>query len=252
MTGPDQRKLAEVVAGRSVELLGAGRSSTAWLAGTKVVRTPIRDSGRRTSSFSESLIGRLLPDELPVPRWEVVEVDGVACTIADRLRGRPIRLGEEWSDRLVADVARVLAATHRLATTATRWGPLDDVDDRLLGLSETVGDGVRARWFHAPIDPFDSEAAATNRAVVHSDLHPEHILVDSGGRLTGLLDFGDAFIGSAAWDIVAIGRYYGPRVADRITEHLPDPIVLRRSATILRGPWERYKRIKRSGELGGR
>lgn len=44
--------------------------------------------------------------------------------------------------------------------------------------------------------------------LLHSDLHNQHLL-QTDGRLTGLLDFGDAFVGSIAWDFGLIVWYYG-------------------------------------------
>lgn len=100
----------------SVDRFAAGNSSHAWLAVVDgrpwVVRTPIAGSGRRPSAHAEVLLGRLLPADLSVPRWNVVEVGGTTCTIAPRLAGRPIRSEPQWSEALIADVAEVLGACH--------------------------------------------------------------------------------------------------------------------------------------------
>ena len=52
------------------------------------------------------------------------------------------------------------------------------------------------------------EAAQGSAALVHSDLHREHLLRGDGGTLAGLLDFGDAFVGCAAWDFALLHWYY--------------------------------------------
>ncbi len=52
---------------------------------------------------------------------------------------------------------------------------------------------------------------------MHSDLHHQHLLhVDH--ELTGVLDFGDAFIGSTAWDFALIRWYYGAINARRVAD----------------------------------
>lgn len=61
-------------------------------------------------------------------------------------------------------------------------------------------------------------AGAEPATVVHTDLHWEHLLV-ADGRLTGILDFGDAFAGPAGWDDARLRYYHGPAVAGPITEH---------------------------------
>ncbi len=109
--------------------------------------------------------------------------------------------------------------------------------DALEGTSRGLVSGICDRWFLATIWPFDrtelrEHAIATpapelleplrgHRAkisaagesgpigVCHSDLHAEHLLVDDRGRLSGLLDFGDAFIGAVAWDFALLLHYYG-------------------------------------------
>lgn len=44
------------------------------------------------------------------------------------------------------------------------------------------------------------------KCVTHSDLHPEHIIVDNG-KLSGIIDFGDILIGDPAYDFSYLGKY---------------------------------------------
>lgn len=47
-------------------------------------------------------------------------------------------------------------------------------------------------------------------ALLHGDLSPDHFLADTErGRLTGVIDFGDACIGDPAWDLIYICEDYG-------------------------------------------
>ena len=108
--------------------------------------------------------------------------------------------------------------------------------------------GIVERWFHAPIWPFDESeldahplatiapdllptlatlesqivaAAIEPFGVLHSDLHRQHLL-HTGDELTGMLDFGDAFIGSTAWDFALLHCYYGPQNTQAVA-HAYDP-----------------------------
>lgn len=128
---------------------------------------------------------------------------------------------------------------------ADRWGPLADRSDRLSGMSQDEATGVVDRWFLAPITGFESELGR-DRSVVHSDLHAQHILIDDDGRLTGLLDFGDAFIGSAAWDIALLQHYFGREVAEAIAARLNNGAALVDSAQTLSTAVARYKASKRA------
>ena len=68
----------------------------------------------------------------------------------------------------------------------------------------------------------DIAAADTGAiGVAHSDLHSEHLLVGESGSLTGVLDFGDAFIGSIAWDFALLNWYYGKANAAAVARHHP-------------------------------
>jgi len=243
------RLAIEVATKRSatVDLLASGRSSQAWrtVDSTQqgVIRVPIPNSGRLIKYRSEVLIGELLADAAhPVSRWNVVRVDDVECAIGTILGGSPVAYDSDWSPSFTAAFASVLRDLHRLPVTG--WGPLANTSDELRGTSESANDGIIDRWFHAPIWPFDradlaahtvaaldpdlvpvitarrdaiAAAAAEPFGIVHSDLHNQHLL-HVGGDLTGVLDFGDAFIGSTAWDFALLDWYYGAGNAQRVAQ----------------------------------
>jgi len=120
---------------------------------------------------------------------------------------------------------------------ASGHGPLRQSEDRLIGGSRSAREGIVDRWRHATCWPFDQtslsdhsvaelspdlvsrllplersivDAADRSAVPVHSDLHRQHLLRDVAGDLTGVLDFGDAFIGSPVWDFALVRWYYGP------------------------------------------
>ncbi len=230
--------------------LPAGRTSDAYLAetdgGEVVVRVPILESGRLLSYWSEQEIGEQLAEAgCPVARWQVVEVDAMLCSIAPRLSGEPISYSHVWSDELAADVAKTLHQFHVLPVSG--WGPLVNRLGPLTGASPDQTAGVVDRWFHAQIWPFDGSdlgdhsvtaeadlfdavrgrgaeilaAACAPFGPVHSDLHRLHLLLTVDRRLGGLLDFGDAFVGSTAWDFALLGWYYGSSNAAAVASHYP-------------------------------
>ena len=257
----------ERVAGHRVDAvwaLSTGRSSLAWVAQVGkerwVARVPVKDSGRRIAYQAELAIGRYLTSlGHPVADWKIVDHNGTMCSVAREVPGVPAEYDRAWSDDFARQLAHVLADLHEMP--AEGFGPLADDQQRLMhGLSEDRIHGITDRWCHARIWPFDDssladhpitelapdiahavaalvvdiEAANTgSTGIVHSDLHREHLLVGKDGSLTGVLDFGDAFIGSIAWDFALLNWYYGTANAATVARHYPaGPDALDRGATL--------------------
>ena len=220
--------LNRVGAHDGVRSLASGMSSDAWVGeidGERwVVRVPVGDGRRPTPDYrAESvLLGTAAERGVPVAASTVVEVDGIACSVARERPGRPVG-PDDWNESLVTDLASALAGLHGLPPSlaveqdivarfhlATIW-PFDGSD---LG-----SHSVAFRWpeLVSPLcerrDAIRS-AGAGPATVVHSDLHAEHLLV-ADGRLTGLLDLGDTFPGPAEWDIACL-RYYHRGIADQV------------------------------------
>lgn len=235
----------------AIRALSAGRSSHAWIAQVGearwIARIPIVDSGRRATYRAEMAIGRYLTSlGHPVADWTIVDAHGTLCSVARALPGLPVEYGLVWSIDFGRQLAGLLADVH--AMRAEHFGPLVDNQTSLRGVAQDRLQGIVDRWCHAPIWPFDAskidshpifkqapeighavaslanciEAAATGpTGVVHSDLHREHLLTDTRGLLTGVLDFGDAFIGSVAWDFALLNWYYGEANASLVACHHP-------------------------------
>jgi aminoglycoside phosphotransferase (APT) family kinase protein len=249
------RRLAEQHLGRraTTELLAAGNSSQAWLATLDderwVIRIPIPNSGRSMSYRSEASIGsQLAAVGHPVSDWTTVEVDHELCCFGPRLAGGPISYGEDWTEQFAAELGSLLHDLHHLP--ASGFGPLEDTEGEPRGCSSTAAAGIVARWFHAPIWPFDDtqfsdhplttiapelaerirpfradivDAAAGPHGIVHSDLHRHHLLVEDG-HLSGVLDFGDAFVGSTAWDFALLHWYYGEDNTRKVAAAYPSGV----------------------------
>jgi len=230
-----------------ITALAEGASSAAWLGAFGdqewVVRVPRGNSGRpRPDYASESLLNRALREAgAPATEVEVIEVDGVACSLAPRVAGAPIQ-PDQWTDEFVTDVAAALAATHSIPTAPhtlpdavarfhlARIWPLDDTsldDHPVTSRLPEVLDWVRSQ------EPRIREEAARTATVVHTDLHWDHLLRGDDGRLAGVLDYGDAFAGPPAWDLACLRYYHGETVATRVADRYPfGKEVLRRSGPI--------------------
>lgn len=217
---------------------------------TYVVRLPIKNSGRRNSYRSEQLIGSYLCQRgHPVATWTVVAVDDLECSVGQMLPGAPISYDTPWTAGFAKSLAMTLSDLH--AMPASGFGPLADRSDKAEGTSSNRLAGLVDRWFHARVWPFDdkpldthsimerapalgsrvapmiSDIIAAERGrigVVHSDLHRDHLLVDSAGSLRGVLDFGDAFIGAVAWDFAMVNWYYGSQNAGLLATYYPDSL----------------------------
>jgi aminoglycoside phosphotransferase (APT) family kinase protein len=246
----------------AVHLLARGNTSTAWRARVRstwwVVRGPT-EAGASTSYRTEATIGQALAARgHPVATWRVVGVDGVECCVGPMLPGGPVDPMRPWSEAFVTSLAAALRDLHRLPSDG--WGRLDDVEAALRGRSDDPVEGIVHRWHRAAIWPFDDtvlathpalhdspdvldrvrrasdaivEAAGTGRAVLHSDLHRQHLLQAPDGTLAGLLDFGDAFVGSPAWDFALLHHHYGPTIAERVLAAYPGAPDLSRHARLL-------------------
>ncbi|MEV4124485.1 phosphotransferase [Nocardia sp. NPDC049707] len=217
-------------------------SFAALIDGSWVERRPRRpevaDQLRRETELMPWL-APLLPLQVPVP-WMVSEtplvvrhalVPGKAIVSADVEHGHAM--------------GRFLRALHASpATEAVRHGLPPAAETR----SSRVATISRFRADVMPLIPVaqrDSALAVLDAArefpadtVVHGDLGPEHVLVD-GGRLAGVIDFGDVHLGDAANDLA--WPLYGASTdfADAVADAYGVTVDLRRRALIWHqlGPW---------------
>ncbi len=239
-----------------------------------VVRVPVPGTDRAIRFHAEAALGRALAVRgYPVAAWQVVEVDGVVCAVGNHLPGSPIAYGELWSPAFSAALGALLAELHALPAVGS--GPLVDDATALRGESGSVAEGVSARWDRAVCWPFDGpdladhpisrvvpeavpmvlsrrqdvfDAAEQLIGVVHSDLHREHLLVGPSGGLSGVLDFGDAFVGSVGWDFATLRWYYGAGVSASVAEHYAAAREVKDLGRVLAIPLGLYKVAKNPGD----
>ena len=137
------------------------------------------------------------------------------------------------SRQVCRDLGATLAKLHRLP--ASGYGRMDNDRDRLNGDRLTPGEGLSSRLYRPW--PFSGDQLADHPvankipelltklsdlepelvavvdpggapSVIHSDLHQGQFM-HSRGRLTALLDFGEATAGPPAWDIGSFAYFHG-------------------------------------------
>lgn len=231
-----QVRAALVEAGRPTaepEFLAAGATCRAYRAGDVVVRLSDPHPGKVIRFSADArLRSTLLEAGVPVaqPIAHGTLPDGRAYSVDTLLEGEPA--GEAGlSTAACQDLGRALAALHRLPCTG--FGLLQDCSDALVGLADNPVAGLQTRLQDAwpfgssPLEahplvqaapdlaaPLQSHEAGlrsvihTGAVVCHTDLHGEQFRLHAG-RLTGLLDFGDAAIGPPAGDLASFAYFHG-------------------------------------------
>jgi hydroxylysine kinase len=113
-------------------------------------------------------------------------------------------------------------------------GLLPDVARALGADGPALAGGLRAA-LEERLDRFDAVVrpvlAATGTQVIHADFHGDNLLAD-GGRITGILDFGDALAGPVAMDVGVAACYQlgagpsplGPALDVVAGYHATDPL----------------------------
>ena len=143
-------------------------------------------------------------------------------------------LGDTIPDGAATDLGRFLATLHALPVDG--YGRLEDRADLLRGTAADRHEGVLSRWW-PDLWPFDGRAllshpivhaahvlvttvatlregllrfedGRTQFALCHTDLNGSHLRVEDG-RLSGVIDFGDAAIVPPAFDLASFAFSFG-------------------------------------------
>ena len=204
----------------TVEDLGSERDQTFLVegaAGSGVVK--ISNSGEKATTLdleAEAImhISRVDPD-LPVARPRVVSTGVGAAAYRTTVEGPDgmhfVRLFERLHGRDggpdLADAAvRDYGATHARLNLALRaffhpaagrellWDLAHATS--LSSLTEAIADHDRRRLVEAVLDRYDARVVPRwprlRAQVVHGDLNLDNVLLDDSGRISGIVDFGDA------------------------------------------------------------
>jgi aminoglycoside phosphotransferase (APT) family kinase protein len=88
-------------------------------------------------------------------------------------------------------------------------------------LSQTALAGVEALWSAYETATGDERPAPDTLA--HADLKPEHVLHDpTSGEITAVLDWGDACLSQATFDLAIVGLFFDASVRAELACRLPD------------------------------
>jgi aminoglycoside phosphotransferase (APT) family kinase protein len=204
--------------------MGAGWDNTAYLVnGEWVFRFP-----RRTIAVplleSEARVLPALAPRLPFPiprpewfgrpdttyRWPFLGYRRLAGRVAS-----DVGLSDSARAGLAGPLAQFLRALHDIPVAeAEAWGAPPDAFGRLDGarlekmirpaLVELIERGViedAAPWLAILEAGLGALPLEGPLALVHGDFYSRHVLVDEGGRMTGVIDFGDMHLGHPAVDL---------------------------------------------------
>jgi aminoglycoside 2''-phosphotransferase len=191
-----------------------------------------------------SLLPRLA-EALPVavPRFEYVCEDhsgGVRVVGYRVIAGAsPLEIGVQPAHalELARQLAEFLSALHSFpmeeaARLGVPGGSADDwrreytafyaeVCEQVLPMLDAAEQsGVSALWEGYLADDANFAFAP---ALIHRDLGAEHILVDPDGRLSGVVDWGDASIGDPAIDFTGLYHGLGQQFAEQVLDHYRRP-----------------------------
>ncbi len=229
--------------------LGSGLASDAWRVDRPEGWFALRIARERpgagsTYEMEHALMGRLAGRGARVPRpvqgsWQIEDWPGPPYSLTTGLDGAPLSVADH--PRAAPALAAFLRLLHAQAIGG--FGALGVRDGRLHGQQSSMAAGL-LDWARRPLWPLgearldihsaladrdtlrarlEVHAPTVRRALgrgpgvpLHSDLHEENIL-DAGGSL-GIIDFGEALIGPAAWEFASLGYFMEWPFADATLE----------------------------------
>ncbi len=218
---------------RSWRRLASGWDSDAYLADERIVwRVPRREVGaaalRGEAFVLDALHGRL---PAPVPYVTLVDgPDGHPLARHEYVPGTELALQETVAPRFGEALGTFLRELHTrdwplLRDPRLRRDPFGRADaTRRIPVAHRRLDDVAAHLETAPLRAIVDAAAGLRPEIgvlCHGDLHVRHALVDDDGGLAGVIDWGDACVGTPAMDLAvatalpdearaAFGSAYGP------------------------------------------
>jgi aminoglycoside phosphotransferase (APT) family kinase protein len=204
------------LAGSEVRLLANGWDNVLFRVGGELVARLPRRAIAANLIENEARwlpeLGSSLPLAIPIPLFVGEPGDGYPWkwALVPWIPGTPVGVSEDFDPFQAAeDMGQFLRALHRPAPPQApenpyRGIPLADraeaTRERIEKLGALVDQLTMLRvWESALATPeFDGEPAW-----LHGDLHPNNLLA-SGGRLSGVIDFGDITSGDPATDLSII------------------------------------------------
>jgi aminoglycoside phosphotransferase (APT) family kinase protein len=254
------RRLVEAVApeltGLPVEPFGAGWDNTAYLVGGRVVfRFPRRElavPSLETELAALPLLAPLLPLSVPEPLHAGRGTDEYPWPYAsyEVLRGEVVAERILSPAQLLANAAplgRFLAALH--GQPRERWQragvPADglrrlDRETRvplaleMLSQLQERGALRETKWMRRAIENSLPDSVGVD-TLVHGDLDARHLLCDPGGRVTGVIDWGDLHLGDPGVDLAVARTFLPPAARDQFLAAYGEPSAASWGAARFRG-----------------
>ncbi len=165
---------------------------------------------------------RCILGRLTIPTPELVadgELGAWKYFVSTRLSGRPI--DAIWNDldtevrlRLATELGRAIQGLHqldsdRVGQVTEPWAAFRRSQRaRCLDLEEGKGlPSARLLELESYLSRLDQLGEpSTTSSLLHTEIGPSHVLVDKG-RITGLIDFGDAMVGDPEYDLAPVGMF---------------------------------------------
>jgi aminoglycoside phosphotransferase (APT) family kinase protein len=166
------------------------------------------------------------------------------------LEGEPLSdaalaaLAPRARERTLDELAALLGAIHSFPLARSRAAGVSF--ERHAGAYHEAQRGLE-RQLHDILGPGELAAIARQRGafehlqagreqsavLLHADIKPDHLLHDpASGRLTGLIDWGDASLGHADFDLAIAGAFCGPRTQHGLLARLSTSDAARARASL--------------------
>lgn len=207
-------------------------STVVFLSDARCIKLAPPFPGFLASQRREVEALRCIGGGLPIPTPELVatgEIDGWPYFVSTRLAGRPIDAVWDDLDRtvrieLATQLGEAIGALHRVrghavASVTDPW-PAFRAQQRARCIDLERSKGLspeRLAEIERYLERLDRIVEpSSDPALLHTEIGPSHVLVRDG-RITGLIDFGDAMVGDPEYDLAPVGMFVtrGDRAAFR-------------------------------------
>ncbi len=213
---------------RDIDLLGSGTDSAAYLVNsTWVIRIPQNGNARQTLLKEIQVLPVLAKSlTIKIPEFEATSSSRQEppFSIYKIMPGKPLSpelfnsLEQEVQETLLRELSDFLIHLHAIPPMTVpslkeeafvgAYNPLQrHFHEELEGLL-TSDEIQKVEQLYQAFEA-DQRNHLLRPAVIHSDLKPAHVLVDSSGHLSAVLDWGDTCLGDPDFDFACIQIFFG-------------------------------------------